>query len=139
MRFADLFGKRYAKEKFFLNEKEKYVMTAIWDDDEDLSIYEIMMILHTNYQKDFESTIIERSLFQLSKKGYVDMYIHRHLLFVRCLITKETYSERGTKILLQLQEKYRDIFRWDESQGALLTKREAQELRELFFSEDDKK
>lgn len=140
MWLSDLILKRNERAKKYLTEKEKYIMAVLWEDDRDLSIYEIMGILHEDYLTDFVSTTIEHLLFQLSQKEFVHIYIQNHMLFVHCLITREVYSERIRQKELWLQEKYRWNSRWEESYGGSLTEKEAQELRELLHSlEDDEK
>ena len=112
-------------------------MAALWENGRDLSVYEIMEILHKNYRIDYVSATIEHLFFHLSQKEFVYIYIQNHVLFIHCLITREMYSERMRQDELWLQEKYRWNSAWGECCGGSLTKKETQELRELLDSLDD--
>lgn len=137
MWLSNLIVKRKERERRFLTEKEKYIMAALWESSEDLSVYEIMGILHKDYQKDLVSTKVERLFFRLSQKEIICIYTQDHILFARYLITRESYSELMRQEILRLQKKYRWIYKWEESNGGSLTKEETEKLRELLNSLDD--
>lgn len=108
-------------------------MAALWESSGALSVYEVMGILHKDYQKDFVSTKIEHLFFRLSQKEFICIYTQDHVLFARYLITQESYSE----LMWQEMLKYKWIYEWEERDGGSLTKEEAEELRKLLNSLDD--
>lgn len=87
------------KEQFFEEEKnltisETIIMKAIWDEETDISIPDLIEKLRTQYGKDYARTTVVTFLLKLSAKGFVKTYRQGKLSFAHATKKEEEYKKK---------------------------------------------
>ena len=126
------------KEEFFEEEKglsacETVIMKAIWDEEEDISIPELIESLRTKWGKDYARTTVTTFLTKLAAKGYVKTYRKGKLSYAHAVKSEEDYKTKlaandrdfwfGGKLTNLISALCRD---------RKLTKSEADEIRKIL-------
>jgi predicted transcriptional regulator len=87
------------KEEFFEDEKglsacETVIMKAIWDEEEDISIPNLIEVLRTKWGKDYARTTVTTFLTKLTAKGYVRTYRKGKLSYAHAVKSEEDYKTK---------------------------------------------
>lgn len=87
------------EQQFFEEEKaltmsEATIMKAIWDEENDISILNLIEKLRTKYGKDYARTTVVTFLLKLSSKGFVKTYRSGKSSFVHATKKEEEYKKK---------------------------------------------
>ena len=121
------------EEEKGLSACETVIMKAIWDEEEDISLQDLIEVLKTNWGKDYARTTVVTFLLKLTAKGYVQTYRKGKNSFVHAVKSEEDY-----KIKLAAEE--RDFWFGGKVSSLIsalcrerkLTKNEADEIRRIL-------
>ncbi len=126
------------KEEFFEEKKglsacETVIMKAIWDEEEDISIPNLIEVLRTKWGKDYARTTVTTFLTKLTAKGYVRTYRKGKLSYAHAVKSEEDYK---TKLAVE----HRDFWFGGKISNLIsalccdrkLTASEADEIRKLL-------
>ena len=86
-------------EQFFEEEQnltisETTIMKAIWDEETDISIPDLIEKLRTKYGKDYARTTVVTFLLKLSSKGFVKTYRQGKISFAHATKREEEYKKK---------------------------------------------
>jgi predicted transcriptional regulator len=126
------------KNDFFEEDKglsacETVIMKAIWDEEEDISIQNLIEVLRTKWGKDYARTTVVTFLLKLTAKGYVQTYRKGKNSYARAIKSEEDYKAK-------LVAENRDFWFGGKLSGLLsalcrerkLTQEEADEIRQIL-------
>ena len=87
------------REEFFEEDKglsacETVIMKAIWDEEEDISIPNLIEVLRTKWGKDYARTTVTTFLTKLVAKGYVRTYRKGKLSYAHAVRSEEDYRTK---------------------------------------------
>lgn len=77
-----------------LTTSETLVMKVIWQNDEPMSIQDILQRVNSAYGKDWKTQTVSTFLSKMVKKGYLSMQRRGRYFFYELLVTEEAYSRR---------------------------------------------
>lgn len=85
--------------KFFEDDKglsacETVIMKAIWDEEGDISIPNLIEVLRTKWGKDYARTTVTTFLTKLMAKGYVETYRKGKLSYAHAVKSEEEYKRK---------------------------------------------
>lgn len=112
---------------------ETIIMKAIWDEEGDISIQDLIEVLRTKWGKDYARTTVVTFLLKLSAKGYVQTYRKGKHSYAHAVKSEEEYKTR-------LAAEDRDFWFGGKLSGLIsalcrerkLTKSEADEIRQIL-------
>ena len=86
-------------ERFYEDEKnltasETTIMKAIWDEESDISIPDLIEKLRVVYGKDYARTTVGTFLLKLSEKGFVKTYRKGKISFAHAVKNEEEYKAK---------------------------------------------
>ena len=86
-------------EKIFEDEKglsasETVIMKAIWDEEGDIALSDLIDVLKTKWGKDYARTTVATFLLKLTAKGYVQTYRKGKLSYVHAVKSEEEYKTK---------------------------------------------
>ncbi len=126
------------KKEFFEEEKglsacETVIMKAIWDEEEDISIPDLIEVLRTKWGKDYARTTVTTFLTKLMAKGYVATYRKGKLSYAHAMKSEEDYK-------VKLAANDRDFWFGGKITNLIsalccdqkLTQKEAEEIRQIL-------
>ena len=79
---------------------ETVIMKAIWDEEEDISIPNLIEVLRTKWGKDYARTTVTTFLTKLAAKGYVRTYRKEKLSYAHAMKSEEEYKEKILKEMI---------------------------------------
>lgn len=77
-----------------LTASETLVMKVIWQNDEAMSIQDILQRVNSCYEKDWKTQTVSTFLSKMVKKGYLSMQRKGWYFFYYPLVTEEEYSRQ---------------------------------------------
>lgn len=112
---------------------ETIIMKAIWDEDGDISIQNLIEVLKTKWGKDYARTTVVTFLLKLAAKGFVQTYRNGKNAYVHAIKSEEDYK---TKLVAE----DRDFWFGGKLSGLMsalcrerkLTQAEADEIRKIL-------
>ena len=112
---------------------ETIIMKAIWDEDGDISIQNLIEVLKTKWGKDYARTTVVTFLLKLTAKGFVQTYRNGKNAYVHAIKSEEDYK---TKLVAE----DRDFWFGGKLSGLMsalcrerkLTQAEADEIRKIL-------
>ena len=112
---------------------ETIIMKAIWDEEGDISVQNLIEVLRTEWGKDYARTTVVTFLLKLAAKDYVQTYRKGKNAYVHALKSEEEYK---TKLVAE----NRDFWFEGKLSGLMsalcrerkLTKEEADEIRQIL-------
>lgn len=126
------------KDQIFEDEQglsacETIIMKAIWDEEGDISIQNLIEVLRTKWGKDYARTTVVTFLLKLAAKGFVHTYRNGKNAYVHAIKSEEEYK---TKLVAE----DRDFWFGGKLSGLLsalcrerkLTQAEADEIRQIL-------
>lgn len=81
-------------EENMLTTSEVFIMKAIWDEIEDISIPDLIEVLRTKWGKDYARTTIVTFLTKLAAKGFVKTYRKGKLSYAHAMKSEEEYKDK---------------------------------------------
>ena len=78
--------------KEVLTNSEIYVMKAVWEADNDISISDLVTSLKENYGKEYARATVVTFLTRLELKGFIETVRRGRLAFVHAEITENDYK-----------------------------------------------
>lgn len=87
------------EQKFYdedqnLTTSETTIMKAIWDEEKDIAIPDLIEKLRSKYGKDYARTTVVTFLLKLASKGFVKTYRQGKISFVHAVKTEEEYKKK---------------------------------------------
>lgn len=80
---------------------ETIIMKAIWNEEEDISIPDLIKVLRERYGKDYARTTVTTFLTKLMAKGYVRTYRKERLSYAHAIKSEEEYKEKLLKEMVE--------------------------------------
>jgi len=80
---------------------EVFIMKAIWDEVEDISIPDLIEVLRTKWGKDYARTTVTTFLTKLAAKGFVKTYRKGKLSFAHAMKSEEEYKDKLLKDMIE--------------------------------------
>ena len=80
-----------------LTECEQIVMKAVWDSRKDVSLVEIMAIVHEKYGREWKRQTVSTFLLHLIQKNYLSSYRVGRVFYYHQLVPMEDYKRVVTR------------------------------------------
>lgn len=87
-------------EDNMLTASEAFIMKAIWNEEEDISVLDLIGVLRNRWGKDYARTTVVTFLIKMDAKGFVKTYRKGKLSYVHAVKSEEEYKDKLLKDMI---------------------------------------